>query len=1566
MFSGLDRRQSEKPSDAPTIYELNEKLSQKAELIEPEPIVIEKEVGIITPSLIGSTSIESSQQLESNNKIEISEIETEIKPTDTNFEVEKKQSEIKDLEAIEEKCKEDEKIEDDQIKKSKILSDDIVVLPEPKVAVLHDQEVIKETPKIEVKNQVITPKVEKKIKKKKQVSCFQKAQKGKKTETVKGEFEKETLKTQEIKANTTDFHKDTVSVSAPKVIENWSVGLDRKEDEAVLRKDPVEFKAVTEEKIIQENITEVAPVKENVLDEKVIVDIILKPTEIEKEEPKLDIPEISLPQKDLVDGSWVIIDREPDHAYIPVVNNEKNVFSSAVTQQQDTKVETIVTDKKDIVIKDKKPKRKTNRIDLPLINCFGPSSDSKKKDKKIKSKKSNQKLKDEEKKEQLPVISSLEMPNIDIYPDTIDPSIESPKTDSVVKLDADAGVQVESKQTPILEDDANKEKDLQQVIKEEPKPEPDVVNESDSIIITETKPAPEEHLKLDDVIIESSTLSKEEIVIETKTEEPIVHIKLDREPDVVKLPERDEALVIASNNETIESESQAHKAEIQQAQSKIKSSKKKSEKKRTTSILDMPLIDIFISKREKTGKKPKKNQSKPEPVKEKIPELLIIDVPTLDIIQPERVPSLQPSPQPLSLSQKQEETHFDAKIPVVETSVDNFDIKINEHDVQHEPILTSETSKEPSKVDIEVLEKTVPFTENLQKIQLDKADDGAWIILDRQPDHAVIPDLTGQIQQSTVEKPAETSPTQIEAKLAPEMKPVQTKTIKSKKTVSCFSCKAKNKSKQQSQQQQPKAMVEPAKQETKKEIVQESKPLQTEITYDFSGLDRRDSEPLKQSEESKFSPKVEEASVKIDSEVFKTENIEQLIKEELEEVDKQYPELNKLPEIVEEHDVSKQKEIVPESTAEVIIENEEDEATKRLDDILEKAEIELKRLDESFDIKSKPLDQEIMHEEKPTATEVSVSFPKSDDIVKLPERDETIQEVLATSTVAEQKVESVPVIKETDKKKKVKREKKTTTTCFSCKARKAKESKQILPANVEIAKTETNTETQISKPVDFVQTSTAYDANIFKGLDRPDESEPIKQPVIIDTIKEEPVNEQLKDLDQSQTIFDEVIQEIIIETSKLPEPEPEKTIELKEVEKTTTETVEKIENITNISIDIPTTAEITSNLLPPSSSTPKKLSDDIVVLPEPPVRTDLTQTDVKEKETVTATVSQKTTEQVKQKKSNSLVSFLCGSKVKSSKPKDKPKSKPKQTDQKTILNEESTEQPPVIASSQEISPEALAPAQISVQPPKKPPRGYLDTTVQENDIDSLIPQNTLILISDSKPIETDTVSPQLDSSHVIIDPQVTKPLKIDVQTSKEQVNLSATSQTYNSSSAISTIKEQQILTTNVISSLLSTAESNFQTKSQHTIESSTLYERKTLEIPSVLEIDMSSNTSKRITTWDTDPLPHVQIGLHRVDFSESENFVQTSKPATPAVSPVTKPVEVASKLTESNITENDNVKKLTNEERKLLKVKQSETIEYLKQTAGYSTSSSSSKNEKENDKLAGKLFKKTIKILQLN
>ena len=71
--------------------------------------------------------------------------------------------------------------------------------------------------------------------------------------------------------------------------------------------------------------------------------------------------------------------------------------------------------------------------------------------------------------------------------------------------------------------------------------------------------------------------------------------------------------------------------------------------------------------------------------------------------------------------------------------------------------------------------------------------------------------------------------------------------------------------------------------------------------------------------------------------------------------------------------------------------------------------------------------------------------------------------------------------------------------------------------------------------------------------------------------------------------------------------------------------------------------------------------------------------------------------------------------------------------------------------------------------------------------------------------------------------------------------------------------------------------------------------------------------------------------------------------------------------TELNVTENDYVKKLTNEERKLLKVKQSETIEYLKQTAGYSSaSSSSSKTEKENEKLAGKLFKKSIKILLKN
>jgi len=224
---------------------------------------------------------------------------------------------------------------------------------------------------------------------------------------------------------------------------------------------------------------------------------------------------------------------------------------------------------------------------------------------------------------------------------------------------------------------------------------------------------------------------------------------------------------------------------------------KKKEQKRTTSIFDMPLIDILVpnenKKREKSEKKLKKKNNKQTSAtnvestkkKEQIPELLIIDVPTLDIIKS----------QPETPVKKQEKVeNFNIEIPVTETSVENLDIKIKEEsqlkshakEEQEEnlPIITSELKIETITEEITKTEELVA-TSNANEI--DKTDEtGSWIIIDRQSDHVVLPAIE-VIQQTTVEQP-----------ITPiiEVKPIEetktTKTVKtSKKPISCFSCRAK-------------------------------------------------------------------------------------------------------------------------------------------------------------------------------------------------------------------------------------------------------------------------------------------------------------------------------------------------------------------------------------------------------------------------------------------------------------------------------------------------------------------------------------------------------------------------------------------------------------------------------------------------------------------------------------------------------------------------------------------------------------------------------------------------------
>ncbi|CAF0747630.1 unnamed protein product [Brachionus calyciflorus] len=118
-------------------------------------------------------------------------------------------------------------------------------------------------------------------------------------------------------------------------------------------------------------------------------------------------------------------------------------------------------------------------------------------------------------------------------------------------------------------------------------------------------------------------------------------------------------------------------------------------------------------------------------------------------------------------------------------------------------------------------------------------------------------------------------------------------------------------------------------------------------------------------------------------------------------------------------------------------------------------------------------------------------------------------------------------------------------------------------------------------------------------------------------------------------------------------------------------------------------------------------------------------------------------------------------------------------------------------------------------------------------------------------------------------------------------------------------------------------------------------------------------TPKKVDTWTTDPLPTVQIGLHKIGDVE--------------------PIRIETKITETkndiHLTspkkQSDTIKQLTNEEKKLLKIKRTEIVEYLKRQSGFkleqlieTTSQTVSKKElKAREKLADKLYKRSIKLI---
>ena len=154
-----------------------------------------------------------------------------------------------------------------------------------------------------------------------------------------------------------------------------------------------------------------------------------------------------------------------------------------------------------------------------------------------------------------------------------------------------------------------------------------------------------------------------------------------------------------------------------------------------------------------------------------------------------------------------------------------------------------------------------------------------------------------------------------------------------------------------------------------------------------------------------------------------------------------------------------------------------------------------------------------------------------------------------------------------------------------------------------------------------------------------------------------------------------------------------------------------------------------------------------------------------------------------------------------------------------------------------------------------------------------------------------------------------------------------------------------------------------------------------IDLPTILDVPSEKviyTSPKRVDTWTTDPLPHVQIGSHKrgdtttATATSSSNIedkvcspsVPKTIPTTTNGSPVTSSIKQASA---------DYIKLLTTEEKKLVKSKQKEMIVCLKEKSGYTLSkleqamiNNASKSKKElqqEEKLAEKLFKRSLKLV---
>jgi hypothetical protein len=418
-FHGLDPMPNassvDKTIDIPSIcsVETQKPLLKQAnsEMGDATSIAFCKESVEQTPSMIGSTSIEipNISQNEVHTQVIVEQTTTtekhESQTNDFKLTTSSTEQELptisvevdKNLPNLEfNKIEETLKVE----QQPKKLSDDIVVLPDPKLHVQIPNLVLNvDQKKDETEKNIISmakkddPK-EKKGQKAKKDTTKTKTDKDNKSSNVSC-FSCKKDKSKEKKIDTTPkeapINKPTANVSvnidSPLVLpeiqinktpENWAIGLDRKEDEAILNLEPVKLN-VEPKPAPQASVTTDIPADSIEVVKPQEVEI--KDTEVKLNSIKNEIDLKLTTKSDGVDlsGAHIVIDRRPDHATIPIVQSE---FIPKIPVN--VNVDTTTTNKPEGDKKKAKDKssKKTGILDLPLIKVLGPKKKQEVKDEK--------------------------------------------------------------------------------------------------------------------------------------------------------------------------------------------------------------------------------------------------------------------------------------------------------------------------------------------------------------------------------------------------------------------------------------------------------------------------------------------------------------------------------------------------------------------------------------------------------------------------------------------------------------------------------------------------------------------------------------------------------------------------------------------------------------------------------------------------------------------------------------------------------------------------------------------------------------------------------------------------------------------------------------------------------------------------------------------------------------------------------------------------------------------------------------------------------------------------------